>query len=241
MTNESTVTTESTEEAEHAPIVVNGYQVAVDGDEPRVRDIDLGERLGYERPRVIRDLIERLINDKKMNDVHHCRTVRRWPGQVAAVPVTEYWLTEKQALKVVAKSETEIADAILDEVIDVFLEVQRHGRIGLGRGDAAALAQRIESLEEEHTLTRRMTRDLGATAHEHARRLSSAEGWIGQAKRRGRLGPDAQIGLFDPRPVSDDDIVEHLCDIERSLKRHLGRRERAEIMVSTVRRFCRAA
>jgi hypothetical protein len=39
--------------------------------------------------------------------------------------VNEYWLTEAQALKVSAKSETAIADQILDEVIRVFIAVRR--------------------------------------------------------------------------------------------------------------------
>lgn len=39
--------------------------------------------------------------------------------------VNEYWLTEAQALKVIAKSDTAIADTILDEVIGVFIAVRR--------------------------------------------------------------------------------------------------------------------
>lgn len=106
---------------------VNGWTVGFRGDdgEPLVRDIDLGERLGYERPRKIRDLIERLRDAEKLNDIHQRPTVGRWPGQVAPQAVTEYWLTEAQALKVAAKSETDVADALLDEMIAVYMAARR--------------------------------------------------------------------------------------------------------------------
>ena len=98
---------------------------AATDEEPRIRDLDLAERLGYERPRKIRDLIDRLLREEKLNDIHQRPAVGRRAGQVAAQPVTEFWLTEAQALKVVAKSETAKADAILDEVIAVFIAARR--------------------------------------------------------------------------------------------------------------------
>lgn len=104
-------------------IHVEGWSllVPVGEDEPRVRDIDLAVRLGYERPRAVRDLIERLAREKKLNDSELRRTVRQTAGR----PSTEIWLTEAQALKVVAKSETAVADALLDEVIRVFMLARR--------------------------------------------------------------------------------------------------------------------
>ena len=90
--------------------------------EPRVRDTDLGERLGYDRPRDVRKLIERMEIAEKLKDVHRCATVAR--GAAPEV-LTEYWLTEAQALKVAAKSETDVADALLDEMIRVFMLARR--------------------------------------------------------------------------------------------------------------------
>jgi hypothetical protein len=119
---------------------VEGWPLGFDiDDEPRIRDLDLADRLGYERPRKIRDLIARLILDEKLNDIHQRPTVGRWPGQVAAQPVTEYWLTEAQALKVAAKSETEPADALLDEMIRVFL-LARRGQLKVVVDDASLFA-----------------------------------------------------------------------------------------------------
>jgi hypothetical protein len=94
---------------------------ATNGEEPRIRDIDLAERLEFSRPRDIRKLIRSLATAGKLNDLHHRDAAARADGQVAARPEREYWLTEAQALKVVAKSETAKADAILDEVIRVFI------------------------------------------------------------------------------------------------------------------------
>lgn len=98
-------------------------------DEPRVRDLDLAERLGYVRPRKIRDLIRQLIEDGKLLGVLRRPTAGRtkMAGKNAdgtprfeTVEVDEFWLTEGQALKVIAKSETDVADALLDEMIEVF-------------------------------------------------------------------------------------------------------------------------
>ncbi len=84
----------------------------------KVRDVDLAHRLVYRRPEKIRDLIRRLISDGKLNDVEVFTTAGKTSG---GRPAREYWLTEAQALKVVAKSETAKADALLDEVIRVFM------------------------------------------------------------------------------------------------------------------------
>ncbi|MBA3964159.1 MAG: hypothetical protein H0X40_19990 [Chthoniobacterales bacterium] len=87
--------------------------------QPRVHDLELAQHLGYERPRDIRNLIKSLARDGKLNG-YELRGVQTQSG---GRPATEFWLTQSQALKVVAKSETPAADAILDEVIRVFLAV----------------------------------------------------------------------------------------------------------------------
>lgn len=111
--------------------LVEGWTLATEGgsEDPLVRDVDLGERLGYERPRDVRKLIERLTEDGKIGPISKRAAVARYeirpgvwhPGQ----PADEYWLSEAQALKVAAKSETEPADALLDEMIRVFMLARR--------------------------------------------------------------------------------------------------------------------
>lgn len=105
-------------------IEVQGWRLALEGsDVLTIRDIDLGERLGYLRPRKIRELIERLEKEGKLPGVQR-RPVLGRRGFVEE-SVEEVWLNERQTLKVVAKSETDAADAILDEVIDVFMLARR--------------------------------------------------------------------------------------------------------------------
>ncbi len=107
-------------------VTVDGWELRVgDDEEPRVLDIVLAERLGFARPAKIRDLVKKLIREGKLNEAH-CFPVTgiRRSGAVQR-SLTEFWLSEAGALKVIAKSETKRADAILDEVIDVFIRARR--------------------------------------------------------------------------------------------------------------------
>lgn len=93
-----------------------------DDTEAYIRDIEWAERLRYERPRAIRDLIKRMIDEGTLGRVV-CRTVRQTAGSVGGRPSVEYYLTLGQALKVAARSETRNADRMLDVLIAVFLKV----------------------------------------------------------------------------------------------------------------------
>ncbi len=92
--------------------------VGVD-DEPRILDEDLGRRLGFREPRAIRKLIRRLFAEGEVWD-----TVSQ-TSRAGGRPGRAFLLTEAQALKVTAKSDTKIADAILDDVIRVFIAARR--------------------------------------------------------------------------------------------------------------------
>lgn len=95
--------------------------------EPRVLDVDAARVLGFKEPRAIRKLIERIWSEDQRPD---CRdTVSRQStgnGGTREFTVNAYWLTEAELLKVCARSETEVAEAILDEMIAVYLTVRRH-------------------------------------------------------------------------------------------------------------------
>jgi hypothetical protein len=72
-----------------------------------------GRKLGFKDPADCKQRIERMIAAEKLSDVHVVLAVRetRMPtGGIRRTEVTEYHLTEAQALKVIAKSETAIAD-----------------------------------------------------------------------------------------------------------------------------------
>jgi len=90
-------------------------------EEPRMLDTDVAKRLGFERPRDIRKLIERVWSEGQRPAIR-ATVARKGPGRR---PEGEYWLTEAQILKVCARSETPVAEAILDEMIAVYMLARR--------------------------------------------------------------------------------------------------------------------
>lgn len=140
-------------------------------DEPLVRDLELGERLGFARPRRVRDLIESLARTGKLKDLELRPATGRATG--------EYWLTEAQTLKVIAKCETEKADAILDEVIAVYLAWRR--------GHLVPVAPNANSASIGDSPSMRADLRLGAERVSRARGYSIAKvyGFIRRAYRVG--------------------------------------------------------
>lgn len=138
--------------------VIDGLTIRLDHDgEPMVLDTELAERLGYARPRVIRNLIRRLVKEEFISDSDICRTVRRSADAAGrGQPATEYWLTESGALDVVLASRTPTARALYRQVKQVFM-AWRHGRLapantngaGLPAEDYAALQQQMLALQAE--------------------------------------------------------------------------------------------
>lgn len=106
---------------------VEGWTLASAGDdEPLVRDEDLAERLGYERPRDIRKIIERHREAGNLNDSDIRATVAQNNDPLGrGRPGTEFWLTEAAALFIASKSETPAAVAITREMIRVFMAYRR--------------------------------------------------------------------------------------------------------------------
>lgn len=97
-----------------------------EGQEPLIRDVDAAVRLGFARPRSIRDLIKRIWPENNGPCVR--RAVRRTQmptGGVREIDVDEFWLTEAQLLRVCARSETPVAESILDDMIRVYMAVRR--------------------------------------------------------------------------------------------------------------------
>ena len=135
MADESTCTAlarvERTETFKGWPVVF------VDG-EPLIEDEELGRRLGYERPADIRELVSRIFSD---SDV--IRTVRK-TSLVGGRPARVALLNRRQALKVCMRSETEIAERIQDEVVEVFFAATE-GRLAAPARDVAAIVKAVVS------------------------------------------------------------------------------------------------
>lgn len=94
---------------------------ATDG-EPRIRDIDLAVKLGYARPRKIRDVIREA---EKVNGFGICPAVGRViKGARGSTVATEYWLTERQAMFVTTRSGTAKAAEVTMLLVDAFLAVR---------------------------------------------------------------------------------------------------------------------
>lgn len=100
--------------------------VPVNG-EPRILDLQLAERLGFDRPRKIRDLISR--NIEKLKQINICPTVGQihdGPGR----PTKAYYLDQKQSIFLCMKADTANAFEVQLEIIDVFAAYLR-GESGL--------------------------------------------------------------------------------------------------------------
>ncbi len=69
---------------------------------PFIRDIVLAERLGFERPRAIRQLIERHLS--ALEEYGVCHMVWQTSGRDGGRPSTEYRLNKKQAIYVATLS-----------------------------------------------------------------------------------------------------------------------------------------
>jgi hypothetical protein len=129
-------------------------------EEPRVLDVDVARVLGFKQPRQIRELIERIWPEGQRPDWR--RTVRRQPvgpkgGGTREYSVNAYWLTEAQVLKVCARSETDVAEAILDDMIATYLAVRSYQR-GIPTANPAlrpvkppqeSLAERVRAAERK--------------------------------------------------------------------------------------------
>ncbi|UOF77362.1 P63c domain [Caudoviricetes sp.] len=103
-----------------------GWKLAVAGFEDpahRVLDVELARKLGFSRPRKIRELIARLVTAGELPGIHRRPTVgrRELSANIIETTVNEYWLTLEEALFVTAKSDTKTANDVLRAVIKVFL------------------------------------------------------------------------------------------------------------------------
>lgn len=97
---------------------VNGWDLIIDDDEPRVRDIDIAEHAGLARPRDIRKVIER---NREELEAHGKLVVRATKARINNVPglreVSEYMLNEAQTIAISARLETSQAMQVRIEII----------------------------------------------------------------------------------------------------------------------------
>ena len=97
---------------------------AIDG-EPRILDMTLAERLGFTRPRTIRQLIERNWTELERYGTVIAPSYSDYRNR----QFTEYWLNEAQALLACLFSRTERAAEVREAVIKVFTAWRRAQRV----------------------------------------------------------------------------------------------------------------
>lgn len=132
-------------------ITVSPFAVTVLDDEPRVRDLDLAERLGFSRPRAIRQIIER--NIAELETYGPLATLR---GKSRGQEFTEYYPNEGQSLCISAISNTPAAPLVRRALITTFMAL-RHGRAGSGVAiayDEELLTLRSDVTAIKETLSR---------------------------------------------------------------------------------------
>ena len=94
--------------------------------EPRVHDLRLAEALGFERPRTIRQLIERNLAELETHG-EVCCTAQQTSSK-GGRPTQEYWLNEAQALLICMFSRTQNAAEVRRALVEVFM-AWRHSQL----------------------------------------------------------------------------------------------------------------
>jgi hypothetical protein len=101
-------------------IILNPTDLTVIDNEPRVQDLRLADALGFDRLRNIRKLIAK-----------HAKALEKWgllrleqtsPSASGGRPSKAYWLNERQALYITAKSDTETAADVTVAMVEVFAQ-----------------------------------------------------------------------------------------------------------------------
>lgn len=90
---------------------------------PRVRDVDLGQKLGLARPSDIRATIKAHI--EILNGIGVLGRRPQTSGKLGGRPTVEYWLSKEQSLYVASKSETEAGKQTLLMLVKAFSAFER--------------------------------------------------------------------------------------------------------------------
>jgi hypothetical protein len=103
-------------------------------DEPRVKDIRLGERAGLSRARDIRPVIENNADELLRYGSLQVQTATSHDGR-GAREVQEYWFNEGQTLLLFTKLNTDVAADARQEIITVFMARRPPGHYRAGPGN----------------------------------------------------------------------------------------------------------
>lgn len=113
-------------------------------DAPRVKDLRLAEVLGFEAPYRIRALIKR--HSERLAKHGDVLTTVVKTSSKGGRPTSEYWLNERQAYRLCMWSAAANADAVQEQMVEVFY-AYRHGHLTESNPTLAALTQRIDEIQ----------------------------------------------------------------------------------------------
>lgn len=105
---------------------VYAFELDVSHEEPTVLDVTLGATLGYDRPRKIRELIERNIADfPGIRQAPHLGRLENAGNLPDTYTVDVYHLNEEQAMYLMALVETPKSRAMLREFISITVKMRK--------------------------------------------------------------------------------------------------------------------
>lgn len=125
-------------------------------DEPRIRDLDVAEKLGFSRSRDFRKLVKNNLTElSRYGEIRATVTrngkINELTGAGPGAPATVYMLNEQQALLMCMFSNTPKAADVREAVIKAYVEWRRgpatiRGELELTRAEIAALRSDVAEL-----------------------------------------------------------------------------------------------
>lgn len=144
--------------------------------EPRLLDTIVGKRLGYNRPRVIRELIERCKDEL---ETYGSIAVRH--GAYRGHETTEYYLNEGQCLVLCALSRTPQAATVRKAIIEVFM-AHRRGALDAIQDHDGAQRFNTDQLIQIDTIVQRALiqheRRMERRSSDTGQRLAALDSWF---------------------------------------------------------------
>ncbi|PZR30318.1 hypothetical protein [Caulobacter segnis] len=169
-------------------------------NEPRVRDVRLGEVLGFSQARLVRRVIKANLDELLMHGPSCQVSTMVGIGSGAQREVAEYYLNEAQALLVCMFARTEKAAEIRKQVIEVFL-AWRRGELAQASAAPDPTVTILRRLEERLTAMEKAGRQLSEliiAPVESALSLTHVvELWFDQSRqRRPKFWGDVEVRGF---------------------------------------------
>ncbi|GEM_PF-5154364 len=186
---------------------VDGWKLALlsENDERRVRDVDLGERLRINPPRMIRKLIKRHLSSlKKLGEIVMRDTVERIEKRGAIKgfeerTVKEYWLNKDQALYVTMHSGTKMAGDVSVSLIQAYNKLRT--AVAKQQAEIDELRRELQRQRASSEMVSRVVRSLPASRGPQWKQtvIGVLAGWLKQPNQNSLGGVPVWTGSVTGR------------------------------------------